>query len=148
MFYKWHGGHILLALVYVDLIITGSNSYIVLQVIFYMQHTFAPKDLGELNYFLSIQFTKTEKAIHLSQAKYIADLLVKHHMDKRSPCQTPMATCHHLIKNSSAAINNASQYKSIIGALEYVTLTRLEIAFSVDKLSQFLSNPSDDSGSL
>lgn len=55
LFYKWHGGHVLLVLVYVDDIIsTGSNSDMILQVISNMQVTFALKDLWELNYFLGI----------------------------------------------------------------------------------------------
>lgn len=116
----------------------------ILQVIAKLRNTFALKDLGELNYFLGIQVTKTEKGINLSQSKYIADLLAKHHMDKCSPCATPMATSHHLIKNFGVTIDNHSQYRSIIGALQYVILTRPDIAFPVNKLSQFLSNPSTD----
>lgn len=136
LFFKWHLGYILLVLVYVDgIIITGSNPSTVLSVISDMQSTFALKDLGELSYFLGIQVTKTADGIHLCQPKYIADLLVKHNMDKSSPCATPMATSHSLTKNSGTPIDNDSQYRSIIGALQYVTLTRLEIAFSVNKLS-------------
>lgn len=32
-------------------------------------------------------------------------------------------------------------YRSLVGALQYVTLTKPEIAYSVNKLCQFLSNP-------
>lgn len=46
LLYKWHGGHVLLVLVYVDDIIsTSSNSDMILQVISNMQATFALKDL-------------------------------------------------------------------------------------------------------
>lgn len=82
LFYMWHIGHILLVLVYVDIIITGFSPGMVLQVISHMQHTFTLKDLGELNYFLGVQVSKTAQRLHLSQAKYIANLLAKHNMDK------------------------------------------------------------------
>ncbi|KAH9745524.1 hypothetical protein KPL70_004105 [Citrus sinensis] len=79
LFYKRENGHLLLVLVYVDdIIITGSNSTKVQQVIQDMQKTFALKDLGELSYFLGIEVSKLQNGIHLSQAKYIADLLAKH----------------------------------------------------------------------
>ncbi|KAH9799567.1 retrovirus-related pol polyprotein from transposon RE2 [Citrus sinensis] len=140
LFYKRENGHLLLVLVYVDdIIITGSNSARVQQVIQDMQHTFALKDLGELSYFLGIEVSKLNNGIHLSQAKYIADILMKHDLTHCSPVPTPMSTGQYLTKASGTDIANVSQYRSIIGALQYVTLTRPEISFSVNKLSQFLS---------
>ena len=104
-----------------------------------MQKTFTLKDLGELNYFLGIKVSKTPNGFYLSQAKYIADLLAKYNMADCSHVPTLMSTEHQLRKGSGSIIPNASQYRSIIGALQYVTLTRLEIAFSVNKLSQYMS---------
>ena len=142
LFYKRENGHLILVLVYVDdIIITGSFSVKVQQVIQDMQKTFALKDLGELSYFLGIEVSKLQNGIHLSQAKYIADILAKHDLVNYSPVPTPMSTGHQLTKDSGSEISNNSQYRSIIGALQYVTLTRPKIAFTVNKLSQFLSNP-------
>lgn len=99
-------------LVYVDdIIITGSNSSLVLKVISAMQHIHALKDIHmhlRIWDFPGIQVTKTEKGIHLSQAKYITGLLAKQNMDKCNPCTTPMASSHHLIQNSSIVIDNGS----------------------------------------
>ncbi|KAH9744437.1 retrovirus-related pol polyprotein from transposon RE2 [Citrus sinensis] len=78
------------------------------------------------------------------KSKYIVDLLNRHEMVTCSPVPTPMVTSHSLVKNSGAIIPNASQYRSIVGALQYVTLTRPELAFSVNKLSQFLSAPTEE----
>lgn len=55
-----------------------------------------------------------------------------------------MSTGHHLSKGSGPTISNASQYRCIIGALQYVTLTRPEIALSVNKLNQLLSSPTTE----
>lgn len=85
--------------------------------------------------------TKPEKGIPLSQAKYITDLLAKHNIDKCSPCAALMIASYDLTRNTRPTLDNASQYMSVIGALQYITLTRLEIAFPINKLSQFLSNP-------
>lgn len=54
---------------------------------------------------------------------------------------TRMSTSHYLTKDLGEIITNVSQYKSILGALHYVTLTKPDIAYSVNKLSQFLSSP-------
>ncbi|KAH9677669.1 reverse transcriptase Ty1/copia-type domain-containing protein [Citrus sinensis] len=88
------------------------------QVIQDMQQTFALKDLGELSYFLGIEVSKIQNGIHLSQAKYIADVLAKHDLVNCSPVPTPMSTGQQLTKASDQ-----------------------KIAFTVNKLSQFLSNP-------
>jgi hypothetical protein len=34
--------------------------------------------------------------------------------------------------------DDATNYRSVVGALQYLTLTRLNISFSVNKLCQFL----------
>ncbi|KAH9680638.1 retrovirus-related pol polyprotein from transposon RE1 [Citrus sinensis] len=142
LFYKWINGHVILVLVYVDdIILTGSNPQLIQQVIQDMHHTFALKDLGDLNYFLGIEVVKSATGLYLSQAKYIADILAKHDMVYSSPVSTPTSTSQYLTKDSDDIIQNVSQYRSIVGALQYVTLTRPDIAYSVNKLSQFLSNP-------
>ena len=141
LFNKRENGHLLLVLVYIDdSIITGSNSTKVQQVIQDMQKTFALKDLGELSYFLGIEVFKLQNGIHLSQAKYMTDLLAKDDLVSCSPVPTPISTGQYLTKDSGTDIANISQYRSIIRALLYVTLTRPEISFTVNKLSQFLSH--------
>ncbi|KAH9658686.1 protein kinase domain-containing protein [Citrus sinensis] len=89
---------------------------------------------GKLNYFLGIEVTKTAVGMYLSQSKYIADLLAKHTMADCSPVSTPMSTGYYLTKGLRNVISNVSQYRSAVGALQYVTLTRPEIAFFVNKL--------------
>ncbi|KAH9793062.1 retrovirus-related pol polyprotein from transposon RE1 [Citrus sinensis] len=138
----WIQGHLLLVLVYVDdIIVTGSDSEQIQQVITNLQTTFALKDLRELHFFLGIQVTKTDTGLHLSQSKYIADLLNKVKMQDCTPCSTPMAANVPLTKTDSEPFVDATLYRSTIGALQYAILTRPEIAFPVNKLSQFLTAP-------
>lgn len=57
---------------------------------------------------------------------------------------TPMASNLHLSKNRGNPIINDKQYRSIVGALQYVTITRPEITYSVNKVSQFMHKPLDE----
>ncbi|KAH9754624.1 retrovirus-related pol polyprotein from transposon RE1 [Citrus sinensis] len=142
LFFKSTQGHLLLVLVYVDdIIITGSNPQLVQQTITNFQSVFALKDLGALNYFLGVQVLYNKSGIHLSQSKYITDLLAKVHMQDSTPCSTSMLSEVAFTKTDSEPFSNVTLYRSTIGALQYATLTRPEIAFSVNKLSQFLSSP-------
>lgn len=83
--------------------------------------------------------------LHLSQAKYVSDLLTKTDMKNCKETDTPMSTGQKLKKASSEdnLIANVTESRSIIGALQYLVLTRPELAFSVNKLSQFLTAPTE-----
>lgn len=106
-----------------------------------MNATFSFKDLGDLNYFLDIELLRNSTGLHLSQTKYILDLLKKTNMDKAKALPTPMVSSASLF--SKQAIFNPQEYRSIVGVLQYITVTRPEIAFSVNKVSQFLLCPLD-----
>ncbi|KAH9699266.1 retrovirus-related pol polyprotein from transposon RE1 [Citrus sinensis] len=136
-------GDIVVILVYVDdILVTGSNDQLVEKVIHHLSSEFALKDLGEFNYFLGLEVTLSVEGLHLSQTKYVGDILKKAQMIESKGCSTPMSSTEKLVKDKGAAFENPSLYRSIVGSLQYLTLTRLEIAFTVNKLSQFLANPS------
>ena len=50
------------------------------------------KDLGNLNYFLGVHGVCTLRGLHLSQQKYIVDLLLKLYMHTCNPVRTPIAS--------------------------------------------------------
>ncbi|KAH9770188.1 reverse transcriptase Ty1/copia-type domain-containing protein [Citrus sinensis] len=88
--------------------------------------------------------TKTNTGLHLSQSKYIVDLLNKVNMQDCTPRSTPMAANVPLTKTDSEFFADATLYRSTIGTLQYATLTRPKIAFPVNKLSQFLAAPKNN----
>ncbi|KAH9682619.1 retrovirus-related pol polyprotein from transposon RE1 [Citrus sinensis] len=142
LFIKHAGTNILLILIYVDdILVTGSDSKLIGNVIQQLHSEFALKELGDFHYFLGIEVTPSVHGIHLSQTKYIGDILKRANMLDSKGCVTPMSTSEKLHKDTGAAFENPSLYRSIVGSLQYVLLTRPDLAFTVNKLSQFLSAP-------
>jgi histone deacetylase 1/2 len=61
------------------------------------------------------------------------------------PVSTPLSTSEKLsaFEGTLLGPNDATRYRSIVGALQYLTLTRPDIAFSVNKVCQFLHAPTE-----
>ena len=112
-----------------------------MQVIQALTTEFDITDLGSLHYFLGIQITHTSTSLFLSQSKYIEELLLKSEMVDAKACDTPCLPSHRLLKEDGAPYSNPTTYRSIVGALQYLTFTRLEIAFFVHQVCQFMQNP-------
>ncbi|XP_031279730.1 secreted RxLR effector protein 161-like [Pistacia vera] len=64
-------------------------------------------------------------------------------MQDAHSCPTPMAVGTKLFVGDSELFKKPSLYRSTIGALQYLTLTRANISFTVNKLSQFLQAPTE-----
>ena len=56
-------------------------------------------------------------------------------------CATPCLSYQRLLKNDEVPFGNPFLYRSIVGALQYLTITRLDIAFSIQQVCQFMQNP-------
>jgi histone deacetylase 1/2 len=136
---------VIFVLVYVDDIIVASSSPSATNgLLRALQSDFALKDFGDLHFFLGIEVNKVANGIHLSQGKYTTDILqrVGMHTCKASP--TPLSPSEKLSKvGELLGSDEATRYRSIVGALQYLTLTRPDIAFSVNKVCRFLHAPSE-----
>lgn len=132
-------GAFLLVLVYVDdIILTGSHKAVLESLVQHLKSTFVLKDLGALTYFLGIEVSRCREGLLLSQHKYMVDLLRRHNMDGSKPVTTPMATSSNLSVSGDV---DPKEYRSAIGGLQYLTMTRPDISFAVNKLAQSMSRP-------
>lgn len=68
-----------------DILITGSSSSSITNLITILSSKFAMKDLGCLSYFLGLEVLYHGSSIILSQTKYASDLLVKADMQGCKP---------------------------------------------------------------
>lgn len=129
-------------LVYVnDILISGDSDDDVQGVISLLKTGFKLKYLGQVSYFLGIEVCKSGSKFSLSQKKYISDLLVKTKMTECNECATPVVPLPKLSQHEGQVFRDSSLYRSVVGSLQYLTLSRPDIAFSVNKLSQHLHNP-------
>ena len=65
-------------------------------------------------------------------------------MDGAKPVRTPISSKNSLSKYSGTPLSDGSEYRSIVGALQYLSLTRPDIAFAVNKVCQFMHYPTSD----
>ncbi|CAN6723070.1 unnamed protein product [Malus baccata var. baccata] len=137
LFVKQDGADVIILLLYVDdIILIGSSSQKVQEVITELAAVFKLKDMGILTYFLGLQVQyKVNGDIFVSQFKYIKDLLHKVEMDSCKPAATPCKPHNSLLLNEGGMLADPSLYRSLVGSLQYLTFTRLDIAFAVNSVS-------------
>ena len=68
---------------------------------------------------------------HLSQGKYIKDMLKKFGMDDANSISTPMGTNAKLDSDANGNMVDQKLYRSMIGSLLYVTASMPDVMFSV-----------------
>ncbi|XP_022153320.1 uncharacterized protein LOC111020844 [Momordica charantia] len=135
--------HCCYILVYVDdILITRSFTTMISQLISTLHRQFSLKDLGWLSYFLGIEVSNPPQGgLFLSQSKYIMDLLVKARMAEAHAISTPMVSGPLLSARQGDKFVDVHQYRGIVGALQYATLTRPNISFSINKACQSMHSP-------
>ncbi|KAM1153095.1 hypothetical protein ACFX14_035526 [Malus domestica] len=62
-------------------------------------------------------------------------------MEGAKPCCTPLGTTK--LDHCGIPLSNPTEYRSLIGALQYLTWTRPDISFAVNQVCQFTHTPTD-----
>lgn len=144
LFIHRQGSQVIYLLIYVDdILITSNTKSGIARVLVLLAQRFSVKDAEDLNYFLGIEAHRTQQGLHLSQRKYILDLLHKYDMTNAKPVTTPMASSPKLHLHDGVRLSDPTKYRRLIGNLQYLQFTRLDIAYAVNKLSQFMHMPTE-----
>ncbi|XP_022871341.1 uncharacterized protein LOC111390519 [Olea europaea var. sylvestris] len=113
---------ITILLLYVDdMIIIGDDNYDIHELKQFLCQHFEMKDLGSLSYFLNLEESPT------SDDCKIADSLLEPNIKLRP--------------TDRELLPDATHYQQLVGSLIYLTVTRLDIAYAVHLVSQFMSAP-------
>jgi hypothetical protein len=83
--------------------------------------------MEELTFFLGIQVKQTKQGTFVHQAKYTNDLMKKFNMTELNPMSTPMSIATSLGLDEDGKVVDQREYRSIIGSLLYLTVTRPDI---------------------
>lgn len=102
---------------------------------------FEMSDLGELSYFLGIEFVSTSKGIFMHQKKYAEDILKRFNMMDCNSVITPTETGIKLQIDGDEKEVDPTLYKQIVGSLRYLCNTRPDIAYCVGLISRFMEKP-------
>lgn len=127
--------------------ITGSSLSLIQQTRKDLQNRFEMKDLGDLKYFLGIKFSKIADSILMNQRMYELGLA------GCKPVATPLEFNNNLTSNlfdectgiksnaEDKLLEDYSKYQRLIGRLLYSTMTKPDISFMVQVLSQYMHVP-------
>lgn len=145
-FYSKRNINIFLLIYVDDIIVARSCQEATVVLLKDLKEEFALKNLGELHYFLGIEVKAHMEGILLTQEKYASYLLKRVNMTTYKLVSTPLSVSEKLSASAGQPLgpDDATRYRSIVGALQYLTLTRQDIAFSVNKVCPYLHAPTLD----
>ncbi|KAL0846891.1 hypothetical protein Bca101_020137 [Brassica carinata] len=137
---------IIVILVYVDdLIITGSDKAGIKATKEFLKSVFDIKDLGEMKYFLGIEICRSKEGLFMSQRRYTMDMLKETDVLGGKIAKTPLEEGYKVLREGEVEENQLFEdpklYRKMVGKLIYLTITRPDICFAVNQVSQYMQAP-------
>jgi hypothetical protein len=123
-------------------IIFGTNMLGVCETKKYLASMFKMKDLNEADTILGIKVKRHSESYALCQSHYIEKILIKYKHLNVKKVNTLFDSNYKLVENTGRAIAQL-EFASTIGSMMYaIHCTRLDVAFAINRLSRYTSNPS------
>jgi isopentenyldiphosphate isomerase len=122
-----HGNDFLFIQIYVDDIILGDSSHVLVSSFQKMMEEFQMSMMGKLTFFFGIQVKQMKQDTFMHQAKYTKDLMKKFNMAELKPVSTLMNMATSLGLDEDDKTVDQREYISMIGSLRYLTTTRPDI---------------------
>ena len=136
IFYRNSNSGIILLVVYVDdIVITRIDSKGISYLESFLQSQFHTKDLRMLRYFLGIEVMRSK---HMKSFDLKGNICLIYCLRLKrlgaKPCSSPMFPSVHLTKEGET-FEDPERYSRLVGKLNYLTVTRLDIAHSINVVS-------------
>jgi hypothetical protein len=142
LFIYRRGDDTVFLLVYVDdIVLTAFTADLLQRTIVALQREFAMKDLGPKHHFLGITAERRPQGLFLHQRQYAINILERAGMFDCKPCSTLVDTQAKLSKHDRPSVADATSYRSLTGALQYLTFSGPDIAYAVQQVCLHMHTP-------
>ena len=145
LYKKLQDGEWLYISIYVDdLIAASSSNALIGQFQEDLNECFVLKDLGDLHYYLGLQFERDQNGtFFVHQKTYIEKKLKEFRLQDSRPSYIPVDPGYQKRQDISEQFDNEDVYRKAIGSLQYLANnSRPDIAVGVSILARRVSNPS------
>ncbi|GJX31377.1 retrovirus-related pol polyprotein from transposon TNT 1-94 [Tanacetum coccineum] len=144
LFIRRFNDDILVVQVYVDDIIFGSTHPRYTQLFSdLMKSRFEMSMMGEMTFFLGLQVNQSPRGIFINQSNYVLEILKKYGMETCDPVGTPMEIKDKLDLDQNGSPVDATKYRSMIGALMYLTSSRPDIVHATCLCARYQAKPTE-----
>eukprot|EP00253_Pinus_taeda_P001847 PITA_01847 len=143
LFFKVEDDKPLILVLYIDdFFLTGANP-LIHKCKRELASEFEMKDLGLMHYFLGLEVWQKLGQIFLSQGKYMVKILERFGMVDCKPMTTLMELDFKKLSGSAVGpvLQNATEYRQLLGALMFLVNSYQDICFVVNTLSQHMVEP-------
>ncbi|GJZ31883.1 retrovirus-related pol polyprotein from transposon TNT 1-94 [Tanacetum coccineum] len=144
LFIRHFDDNILVVQVYVDDIIFGSTHPRYTQLFSdLMKSCFKMSLMGEIMFFLGLHVNQPPCGIFINQSKYVLEILKKYGMESCNPVSTTMEIKDKLDRDQHGSPVDETKYRSMIGALMYLTYSRPNIVHATCLCAQYQAKPTE-----
>lgn len=137
-----NGSSFIALIVYVDDILIASNSNLAICSLKQdLQCRFKMRDLGRPKYFLGLEIAYATSGISICQRKYTLELLTDFGLLGCRTSSVPMEPNVKITKTGGDLLESPAMYRRLVGKLIYLTITRPDLSYAVNSLSQYMGTP-------
>nr|GEY01895.1 retrovirus-related Pol polyprotein from transposon TNT 1-94 [Tanacetum cinerariifolium] len=108
-----------------------------------MKSRFEMSMMGEMTFFLGLQVNQSPSGIFINQSKYVHEILKKYGLNTFDIVGTPMDIKNKLDLDQIGTTVDATKYRSMIGALMYLTSSRPDIVHATCVCARYQTHPTE-----
>jgi hypothetical protein len=131
-------------LIYVDdIVLNASNAALLQRIISALKREFAMKDLGPLHHFLGVSVQYQVDGLFFTQRQFALNIFERTGMVDCKLVSTTVDTQAKVSAKSRPPIADLTYFRSLAGALQYLTFTCPDLAYAVQQICLYMHDPQE-----